>query len=815
MSVGLRKNRFYGLKINNNNSDNVNENTGDYLLKKIKDIQARYKFFIKNYTTFKDFTDDTEISTDNIFEFDVADFFSKSTLSEKDKIETLKNYKKFLEFVEKTIMKEYLGLYDDNFSVKDIDSKLSNAMKVDKVIEDPIKLYLAQNVNEEDAAIIKEKHKAYLNYKHYYNVKKDAFLDGNNNNNHTHNHTHNHTSKIKSSKRFSRTKTRKTSQTKTQHTFRKTLKKKLKLVKDEYCKENPNNKIRDNQLWNFFELINLDTHFTELCEGENEDTFYDSIKYDNKSDELYESFYQANINAISFYFGRYTDLLEFMKQLSNGNIEYDPEAFTYITITNPIPKLFKERFGEEYFKDKSYIQFFCNEYHTTRNCLLKYKLTLLKYMREAINKHFFDNPNLIVFREILNTNFEEDYLEKPSIKQHNFRIIPIDFDITPMELELKSGIYVPPNIYFQKINDEIIKYICNNVYWSFYDKLIPNLMDDTMAKSDLMSFLNDPVITNDNGSQENLKYQLKLLKTFIKNDPSDPLFEVDKNGDYIGLTNKFLKTFSTELNKLNRKQVVISPLENGNLYHPIRYLFIASLFLITKDIMRLFPTKKIYSTKYMNIPEMNHLFYTKKLNWFVLYLISRNNVDFPIRLDISNIYDNRIEFNEKDDIIFNIAELGSLQFQYLFLKKKNMESMFKGMSVIPYKSNNLNDKISLFFIFYFKIDNDIQNINFRKRFLYDKHINRSFGITADEIKYLLKYSGMSVYKINRDLLQKISKRKMDKTINYYKSLLFFTRKQDSELKSFSDILEKVKTEIISPSKSKYNKLNYKVTYIDK
>jgi hypothetical protein len=63
-------------------------------------------------------------------------------------------------------MKEYLDLSDDNFSVRDIASKLSTAMRVDKVIEDPIKLYLAHNVNEEDAAIIKEKHKAYLNYKH-------------------------------------------------------------------------------------------------------------------------------------------------------------------------------------------------------------------------------------------------------------------------------------------------------------------------------------------------------------------------------------------------------------------------------------------------------------------------------------------------------------------------------------------------------------------------------------------------------------------------------------------------------------------------
>ncbi len=194
--------------------------------------------------------------------------------------------------------------------------------------------------------------------------------------------------------------------------------------------------------------------------------------------------------------------------------------------------------------------------------------------------------------------------------------------------------------------------------------------------------------------------------------------------------------------------------------------------------------------------------------------MSRNKVSFPVRLDVSNIYDDRLELKPDGNMIFNMAELNYIKLEDLFFNnEQNMESKFKGMTLIPYKSNKINSKISIFYIFYFKIDNIIQNINSRKRFLYDSHINRSFGITADEIKYLLKYSGMDVYKVHRTLIRKIPNIKAnEKAINYYKSILFFTRKKESELHNFSSLLEKVSVKIIKPSQSKYNKLNYEITY---
>ena len=67
---------------------------------------------------------------------------------------------------------------------------------------------------------------------------------------------------------------------------------------------------------------------------------------------------------------------------------------------------------------------------------------------------------------------------------------------------------------------------------------------------------------------------------------------------------------------------------------------------------------------------------------------------------------------------------------------------------------------------------------------------------------------MSVYKIKRSLIQNISNNE-DK-LNHYKSLLFFTRKKDSELNNFSNLLEKVNIEIIGLRKSKLHTLNYKI-----
>jgi hypothetical protein len=813
MSTRLRKNPFYSLKINNNNNSDTESIDENILLEEIKKIQERYKVFVDNYTTFKDFDVDTVVSSDNIFSYDVLDFYEKHSLSKKYKIQTLQNYKKFLEFVEKTTLKEYLDLPDNNFEEDNIESKLKNAMIVDKVINDPIKLYLFDdNINKQDNDIIQKKHKEYLNYKHYYNVKNRIYKDD---------------SRKKSSRQYSFRKNSSRQYSSRQYksnTLKKqSVKRKLAKEKDDYCNAQSNDNMNDKKLWSFFELMNLDSNFTELCEGENEDIFYDNIKYEDNKPTVDNTFYNANINAISFYFERFKELDDFMQKLNEKEITYNPSGFTYIKQSPAAEKIFKDlydkKYFDSYFNNQAFIEFFCNEYNATRIGMLKYQRTLKK---NFINFDFLQSEDdkgkkvLKMIHDILKLNFEENYLLKENIMRLKLKINPINFDDTPIQLNIennnkKSKQY---NIYFPIINDKFIETILCDIYWSFYDKFIPNF-NNKKLKDALDSFINDPIVTLENGTKDAFKYQLKLLRTYLENDETNPMFEVDEenDGDYIGLKPNFFDNFSKKLNKIDKKQIVISPSENSRLYYPVRYLFIAGLFLLTTNIIKNIAFQKDINANMWNLPNMKHLFYTKRLNWFIIYLMSRNKVSFPVRLDVSNIYDDRLEF-KNDDLIINMAELNYIKLENLFLNnEQNMESKFKGMTLIPYKSNKINSKISIFYIFYFKIDNIIQNINSRKRFLYDSHINRSFGITADEIKYLLKYSGMDVYKVHRTLIGQIPKiKENEKAINYYKSILFFTRKQKSELHNFSSLLEKANVEIIKPSQSKYNKLNYKITY---
>ena len=251
------------------------------------------------------------------------------------------------------------------------------------------------------------------------------------------------------------------------------------------------------------------------------------------------------------------------------------------------------------------------------------------------------------------------------------------------------------------------------------------------------------------------------------------------------------------------------------------FLYILFFFFTKKNKL----DNYLQNSAFTNFPLMKNVFFSLKMNFFYLFMLSKLELDFPLRLDLSNIYDSRIINPDKPNEITTYAYYLPENINILFDKSSFIDgtnvkpSKFLGFTIISSnnfkRKNDKENKLLLYLVFYFKINDEYLKLNFRSRYIFKNKIFPDYSMTANEVRTLNDHSqglNMTKYKINPELLKKFEDIDLDSTLsnsnginhsqidpevkimlkNRYHHLIFYSRKDSKYIQNkYSDLLKEV------------------------